>query len=150
MNRVSTSEVLFEVQSTIREFLVRPILHMKTVKIRVSILILGLLLVTLLAGCISETEEYIQGYWYRGNAHFMDQWYFESGLFQHKSEVYHGDPLITAGSYRVLDYDDDSLVLELYDIDLSFGDEVQQMTIKIDLESDTISVRSQTFERYLP
>lgn len=108
------------------------------------------MLLSLLAGCISETEEYIQGYWYRGNAHFMDQWYFESGLFQHKSEVYHGDPIITAGRYRVLEFTDDSLVLELYDIELSFGDEIQQMNIKIDPESDTIRVRTQIFERSLP
>ena len=45
----------------------------------------GFLLLALLAACTSETEEYIQGYWYRGNAHFMDQWYFDAGTFQHKS-----------------------------------------------------------------
>ena len=123
---------------------------MKNKKISLSILILMSMLLSLLAGCISETEEYIQGYWYRGNAHFMDQWYFESGLFQHKSEVYHGDPIITAGRYRVLEFTDDSLVLELYDIELSFGDEIQQMNIKIDPESDTIRVRTQIFERSLP
>jgi hypothetical protein len=123
---------------------------MKNKKISLSILILMSMLVSLLAGCISETEEYIQGYWYRGNAHFMDQWYFESGLFQHKSEVYHGDPIITAGRYRVLEFTDDSLVLELYDIELSFGDEIQQVNIKIDPESDTIRVRTQIFERSLP
>jgi hypothetical protein len=123
---------------------------MKNKKISLSILILMSMMLTLLAGCISETEEYIQGYWYRGNAHFMDQWYFESGLFQHKSEVYHGDPVITAGRYRVLEFTDDRLVLELYDIELSFGDEIQQMTIKIDPELDTIQVRTQIFERSLP
>ena len=123
---------------------------MINIKCRISLIFLGLLLVILLAGCISETEEYIQGYWYRGNAHFMDQWYFESGLFQHKSEVYHGDPVITAGRYRVLEFTDDRLVLELYDIELSFGDEIQQMTIKIDPELDTIQVRTQIFERSLP
>ncbi len=123
---------------------------MKNKKISLSILILMSMLLILLAGCISETEEYIQGYWYRGNAHFMDQWYFESGLFQHKSEVYHGDPIITAGRYRVLEFTDDRLVLELYDIELSFGDEIQQVNIKIDPESDTIRVRTQIFERSLP
>ena len=123
---------------------------MKNKIISPSILILMFMLVSLLSGCISETEEYIQGYWYRGNAHFMDQWYFESGLFQHKSEVYHGDPIITAGRYRVLEFTDDSLVLELYDIELSFGDEIQQVNINIDPESDTIRVRTQIFERSLP
>ena len=86
----------------------------------------------------------------RGNAHFMDQWYFEQGIFKHKTEVYHGSPIVTSGRYRVLEFSEDSLVLELYDIDLSFGDEIQQVTIKIDLESDTIRTRSQIYERTLP
>lgn len=80
----------------------------------------------------------------------MDQWYFESGLFQHKSEVYHGDPVITAGRYRVLEFTDDSLVLELYDIELSFGDEIQQINVKIDNDLDTIRIHSQDYERSLP
>lgn len=123
---------------------------MNKLRTRFPILILGFLLMILFSGCISETEEYIQGYWYRGNAHFMDQWYFESGLFQHKSEVYHGDPVITAGRYRVLEFTDDSLVLELYDIELSFGDEIQQINVKIDNDFDTIRIRSQDYERSLP
>jgi hypothetical protein len=123
---------------------------MNKLRTHFPILILGFLLIILFSGCISETEEYIQGYWYRGNAHFMDQWYFESGLFQHKSEVYHGDPVITAGRYRVLEFTDDSLVLELYDIELSFGDEIQQINVKIDSDLDTIRIRSQDYERSLP
>jgi hypothetical protein len=119
-------------------------------KFHCPILILSLLLVILLAACTSETEVFIQGYWYRGNAHFMDQWYFEQGIFKHKTEVYHGSPIVTSGRYRVLEFSEDSLVLELYDIDLSFGDEIQQVTIKIDLESDTIRTRSQIYERTLP
>ena len=117
---------------------------------RIALIIIGVLLAASLAACISEQEEYIQGYWYRGNAHFMDQWYFEGGLFNHLQEVFHGDPNITSGRYRVLEYTDDSLVLELYDIQLSFGDESQQMTIKIDPAADTIQVRNQIYERYLP
>ncbi|HUV28203.1 MAG TPA: hypothetical protein VMW34_12640 [Anaerolineales bacterium] len=80
----------------------------------------------------------------------MDQWYFEQGIFKHKMEVYYGSPIVTSGRYRVLEFSEDSLVLELYDIDLSFGDEIQQVTIKIDLESDTIRTRSQIYERTLP
>ena len=123
---------------------------MNKLQTRFPLLILGFLLMFLFSGCISDTEEYIQGYWYRGNAHFMDQWYFESGLFQHKSEVYHGDPVITAGRYRVLEFTDESLVLELYEIDLSFGDEIQQINVKIDNDLDTIRIHSQDYERSLP
>jgi hypothetical protein len=123
---------------------------MKNHKFHLSIIILGLLLTALLAACTSETEEYVQGYWYRGNAHFMDQWYFDAGNFSRKSEVFHGDPNITSGRYRVLEFADDRLVLELYDIDLSFGDETQQITIKIDTTADTIRISSQDYERTLP
>jgi len=106
---------------------------MNNIKYRISLVFLGFILVILLAGCISETEEYVQGYWYRGNAHFMDQWFFDRGLFNHKSEVFHGDPDVTSGRYRVLEFTDSSLVLELFDID-----------------SDTIRIRSQDYERTLP
>jgi len=123
---------------------------MNNQKFHRSIFIMSLLLVVLLAACTSETEDFIQGYWYRGNAHFMDQWYFEQGIFKHKMEVYYGSPIVTSGRYRVLEFSEDSLILELYDIDLSFGDEIQQVTIKIDLESDTIRTRSQIYERTLP
>jgi len=123
---------------------------MNNFKYRISLLILGILMVTLLAGCMSETEEYVQGYWYRGNAHFMDQWFFDRGLFNHKSEVFHGDPDVTSGRYRVLEFDEDSLLLELYDIDLSFGDDTHQINVKIDLETDTVRISSQDYERTLP
>ena len=80
----------------------------------------------------------------------MDQWYFEAGIFNHKMEVYHGSPVITSGHYRVLENTEDSLVLELYDIDLSFGDEIQQVNVNLDWDSDTISIRSQVYQRSLP
>jgi len=123
---------------------------MKKYKFPLSILFSVLMLTALLAACTSETEEYVQGYWYRGNAHFMDEWYFDAGNFSHKSEVFHGDPNITSGRYRVLEFADDRLVIELYDIDLSFGDETQQITIKIDTAADTIRISGQDYERTLP
>jgi hypothetical protein len=123
---------------------------MNNIKYRISLTLLSILLVILLAGCMSETEEYVQGYWYRGNAHFMDQWFFDRGLFKHKSEVFHGDPDVTSGRYRVLEFTDNSLVLELYDIDQSFGDEIQQINVKVDIDSDIIRIRSQDYERTLP
>ncbi len=125
-------------------------MSMNNIKYRISLTLLSILLVILLAGCMSETEEYVQGYWYRGNAHFMDQWYFDRGIFKHKQEVFHGDPDVTSGRYRVLEFTDNSLVLELYDIDQSFGDEIQQINVKVDIDSDIIRIRSQDYERTLP
>lgn len=115
-----------------------------------SLLLLSLLLLIFMVACTSENEDFIQGYWYRGNAHFMDEWVFDRGRFSHKSEVFHGSPEITAGRYQVIDNQEDSVTLELFDIQLSFGDERQQIVIKLDWESDTIRIRAQTFERILP
>lgn len=123
---------------------------MKKRNFQLTLLISGLLLLTLLAACTSESEEYIQGYWYRGNAHFMDQWYFDAGAFQHKSEVFNGSPNITAGNYRVLEFTEDSLLLELYNLGQSFGEDNQQITIEIDFENDTIHLSRQTYSRILP
>jgi hypothetical protein len=117
---------------------------------RKSFLLLSLMLIFFLVGCSSENEDFIQGYWYRGNAHFMDQRFFDRGRFSHKTEVYHGDPNITAGRYQVIDNQDNSLTLELFDIELSFGNERQQIVIKLDWDSDTIRTRGQNYERVLP
>ena len=123
---------------------------MKKRNLHIKFLLLGLLLLTLLAACTSETEEYIQGYWYRGNVHFMDQWYFDAGTFEHKSEVFKGSPNITSGNYRVLEFTEDSLLLELYNLGQSFGDDTHQITVEIDYENDTIHVSRQTYSRILP
>jgi hypothetical protein len=123
---------------------------MKNRNFHLTFLFPGFLLLALLAACTSETEEYIQGYWYRGNAHFMDQWYFDAGTFQHKSEVFNGSPNITSGLYRVLEFTEDSLLLELYDMGQSFGDDTHQITIQIDFDTDTIHLSRQTYSRILP
>jgi hypothetical protein len=117
---------------------------------RKTFVLIALLLIIFLAGCMSETEQYIQGYWYRGNAHFMDQWQFDRGSFSHISEVVQGDPNTTSGHYQVVDLQDDRLTLELYDLDLTFGDERQQIVITLHPDSDTVQIRSQIFDRILP
>jgi hypothetical protein len=118
--------------------------------IRKSFVILIFLLSIFLVGCTTEEEDFIQGYWYRGNVHFMDQWFFDRGTFVHKSEVFHGSPNILSGRYQVIDSDAESITLELFDLDLTFGDEHQQITIKLDRDSDLVHIRSQDFERILP
>jgi hypothetical protein len=115
-----------------------------------SLLLLSLLVLMFMVACTSENEDFIQGYWYRGNTHFMDEWVFDQGRFSHKSEVFHGSPEITTGRYQVIDIQEDSVTLELFDIALSFGDERQQVVIKQDSESDTNRIRAQNFERVLP
>ena len=123
---------------------------MGNLKIRHLLILLNLLLLIFLAGCISESEEFIQGYWYRGNVHFMDQWYFDRGFFRHETGIIIGHPDTDTGRYLVLEFSDDSLILELDNTNLSYGDERPQFVIKLDRESDTISIRSQIYERVIP
>jgi hypothetical protein len=119
-------------------------------KFRSYLIILNLFLLIFLAGCVSETETFIQGYWYRGDVHFMDQWVFDRGNFNHIAGVFDGNEIRSSGLYHVLDFQDDSITLELDDKSLSFNDERPQIVIKLDRESDTIRIRSETYERILP
>jgi hypothetical protein len=119
-------------------------------KNRIALVLLSVLLLIFLAGCMSETETFIQGYWYRGNVHFMDQWYFDRGFFSHETGIFIGHPDTYTGRYQVLEYTDDSLIIELDNTNLSYGDGRPQFVVKIDKESDTISIRSQIYERIIP
>ena len=118
--------------------------------IRRFLLILGLLLIIFLTGCSNESEQFVQGYWYRGDVHFMDQWYFDRGTYDHQMGVFDGNTIRSRGRYNVLDFQEDSLILELDDEGLSFNDERPQIVIKLNWESDTIRIRGETFERILP
>jgi hypothetical protein len=115
-----------------------------------SLSLLSLLLFLFLVACTSENEDFIQGYWYRGNVHFMDQWLFDQGRFSHEFGATLGGFNNITGRYQVIDVQDDSVTLELFDMPLSFGDERTQIGIKLDWESDTIRIRSQTFDRIIP
>ena len=123
---------------------------MVKMKFRSSLIILILLLTILLVGCMSEPETFIQGYWYRGDVHFMDQWYFDRGTFSLRAGVFDGNTRVSTGSYQVLDVQDDRLMLELDDESISFFDERPQIVIKLDRESDTVRIRSKIYERILP
>lgn len=117
---------------------------------RKLLVVFSFVLLIFLGGCISESEQYIQGYWQGGDVHYADTWYFERGNFSHqiRSTINTANP--TTGRYQVLDSQEDSITLELYDIDLAFGDERNQIEIKLDPQKDTIRIRNQVYERFLP
>lgn len=117
---------------------------------RKILVLFSFVLLIFLGGCISETEQYIQGYWQQGNVHFADTWYFERGNFSHQTQYLINTANTTTGRYQVLDSQEDSIILELYDIDLAFGDERNQIEIKLDPQKDTIRIRNQVYERFLP
>jgi hypothetical protein len=99
---------------------------------------------------MGDSERFIQGYWYRGNVHFMDQWYFDRGVFSHEAGDFDGNHRTYSGRYQLVEVTQDSVTLYLDDPDLSYGDERPIFVIKIDWESDTIRIRGENYERALP
>jgi hypothetical protein len=99
---------------------------------------------------MGDSERFIQGYWYRGNVHFMDQWYFDRGVFSHEAGDFDGNHRTYSGRYQLVEVNEDSVTLELDDTNLSYGDERPLFVIKIDRESDTIRIRGENYERVLP
>jgi hypothetical protein len=111
--------------------------------------VLAILIGLTLAGCYSPQVRFIQGIWERGNVHFVDQWRFERGTFAHYNSIDNINPYTQAGQYQVIEVQEDSILLELFDLETSFGEERQQIRILIDQEADTIRISGQTFERIL-
>jgi hypothetical protein len=124
------------------------------------LLIFGfILLVALLSACTSdENEAFIQGSWFYNDLHIQQQigesfsetyWTFDGGNYEVytccfvESHQY--------GRYAILESDEDSLLLELFNIDGKFNSDRLQVLVKIDREADTISLlRQGPFTRISP
>jgi hypothetical protein len=117
-------------------------------KSRLIYLLATLILVSFLAGCISdENEAFIQGTWFYNDPHIQEQvgesfsettWIFDGGNYEVytccfvESHQY--------GRYTILESDEDSLLLELFNTNGKFNSERFQVNVLIDRESDTIRV----------
>jgi hypothetical protein len=124
------------------------------------LLIFGfILLVAILSACTSdENEAFIQGSWFYNDLHIQQQigesfsetyWTFDGGNYEVytccfvESHQY--------GRYAILESDEDSLLLELFNIDGKFNSDRLQVLVKIDREADTISLlRQGPFTRISP
>lgn len=126
---------------------------------RLIFLLWTLILVSFLAACVSdENEAFIQGSWFYNDLHIQQQigesfsetyWTFDGGNYEVytccfvESHQY--------GRYAILESDEDSLVLELFNIDGKFNSDRFQVNVKIDRQSDTIQVlRQGPFTRISP
>jgi hypothetical protein len=121
----------------------------------------GLLIILLLtgfalAGCQSDpNEEFIQGQWYDNDDHLSNlagesrqetSWYFDDKTF----EVYGCcfSPMAFSGNYRVVESEENSLLLELYNLDGQNGNmiftdtDVISLEINLNREADTIQFGS--------
>jgi hypothetical protein len=114
---------------------------------RVSLFLLVVLISFILGGCMDQNEEYIQGNWHRGDVHFADDWYFDRGNFEHYSSVTLSSPRLQAGRYRVLEVEEGSIIIELYDLQLAFGDERQDIKITFDRDNDAIRIMGKDYYR---
>lgn len=118
-----------------------------------------LILVSFLAACASdENEAFIQGTWFYNDLHIQEQvgesfsqttWIFDGGNYEVytccfvESHQY--------GRYAILESSEDSLLLELFNIDGKFNSDRFQVNVKIDRQSDAISLlRQGPFTRISP
>ena len=122
---------------------------MKTFRILIT-MFMAILAASLLAGCVDENAQYIQGNWANGNVHFYSEWVFDRGTYIQRSTITTSDTAHQSGSYRILDSKDDLLVLELYN--KTGGDvfeDPSELAIVIDREADSLRIGRITYYRVL-
>lgn len=100
-----------------------------------------------LSGCSTESEDFIQGQWYRGDLHFADEWYFDRGNFEHVFSLTLSNPVLQSGRYQVLEVQEDGLIIELFDVVASFGDDRRDIKVIIDWENDSIRILGKDYYR---
>ncbi len=121
-------------------------IHMK---IKTLLPLLSLLLAIILAGCkLNPNDEFIQGTWVNHSEHFQNltgeqhltsTWAFSGGMFTFSACCFNIDTHQT-GRYRILESEEDKLLLELFNVrgdEFSFSGE---LLIKINREDDTLSI----------
>jgi hypothetical protein len=128
-------------------------------KSRLGLLLGVLALVAFLSACVSdENEAFIQGTWFYNDLHIQEQvgesfsettWIFDGGNYEVytccfvESQQY--------GRYAILESGEDSLLLELFNINGRFNSERFQVNVMIDRDVDTIRVlRQGPFTRISP
>lgn len=101
-----------------------------------------------LTACTSEPEEYIQGKWGIGNAHYWSEWNFDESYYRFEYG-YTSDPLVECGRYSVVEYGDDFILLELFDQEGGIPTIEEQVLLRIEInrEEDLLHIRRGDFYR---
>lgn len=130
--------------------------------IKRSLLVLLILLPLLfLTACtLDPNDAFIQGGWtfaneegdyLSGRTHVYHVWEFNNGAFFVQQEIVLGKPLVAEGRYRILESDENLLVLELFNIEGNYiSEEPYELRIEIDRENNTARIRKTLFERVYP
>ena len=108
----------------------------------------SLFLLVFLAGCMGANEEYIQGRWEYQSEHLANipaekhlhiTWEFYGGSFYYYVCCMNIDQELT-GHYRIVSNDGNIIDLELYDVKGSNTGGNRELRIKIDQETDTLTI----------
>jgi hypothetical protein len=114
------------------------------------LVLLGCVISILAVACTDANDQFIQGYWYWRSAH-LDQiagetyqevsWTFDRGTFEYYSCCFSGESHL-AGRYRITKSEETRIVLELFNIRGGATSGPGEIGIKIDRESDTLSIQA--------
>jgi hypothetical protein len=116
----------------------------RTLRLLALICLLGVSL----TACTSEAEEYIQGKWGIGNAHYWSEWYFDDGYYWFETADT-PDPLFERGRYAVVESGDDYILLRLFDQEGGIPSIEEQVLLRIEInrEEDSLHIRRGDFYR---
>jgi hypothetical protein len=108
-----------------------------------------LLVALLLSGCSDANDQFIQGSWFFRDPHLKEvtgetyleiTWTFDRGTFEFYACCFNDEQHL-AGRYRIVESNDDHLVLELFN--LRGGEQTGRLEIglRIDREQDALTIQ---------
>ena len=122
---------------------------MRKISVVSQILILAGLVIVLSA-CSDPNDQFIQGKWADGNAHYWSEWNFESGTYSYEfDDTHESDYRFFIGEYIIVESGDNFIILELINQKggiLSIEDK-DILRIVIDREADELKIRRTVFTR---
>jgi hypothetical protein len=131
---------------------------MKNKRLFIPFILVTLLFLT--ACTLDPNDKFIQGGWsfvnesgdYRsGSTHVYFVWQFSNGTFFVQQEVILGKPLVSEGRYRILESEENKIILELFNVQGNYiPEEPYELRIEIDRENDTARIQKTLFERAYP
>jgi hypothetical protein len=102
----------------------------------------------LLAGCMSQEEQAIQGKWANGNAHYWAEWNFSGGTYSYYFDNGFTN-LAENGRYNIVDVGDDTIDLELFNRNSLINEMMEdRVQMRIKLQEDG-SIHIQSGDYYL-
>ncbi|HLF90937.1 MAG TPA: hypothetical protein VI451_18485 [Anaerolineales bacterium] len=131
---------------------------MKNRRLFIPFILLTLLFLT--ACTLDPNDQFIQGGWsfanetgdyLSGKTHVYHVWQFSNGTFFVQQEIAMGNPLVSEGRYRILESEEDLLILELFNVEGNYIiSDPYELRVEIDRENDTARIQRALFDRVYP